>query len=155
LAKALSSILLDIGGSYVKSAVIESGKNNFENLRLYPTPEFIDDKSKKRVIPTEELLRVIDAAIEVQLQYKPEAKRIFTSGQMGGYVVKTKKGLDGLVKNNQFKVKTIYLKTLNICHSVSLLLLLFFFSLATLYYNVNYDFYTPSTYYTSHKLLFG
>jgi xylulokinase len=94
LAKVLSSILLDIGGSYIKSAIIESGKNNFENLRLYPTPEFIDDNSKKRVIPTEELLRVIDAAIEVQLQYKPEAKRIFTSGQMGGYVVKTEKGFE-------------------------------------------------------------
>ena len=50
-------------------------------------PRFVENESKRAVIPTTEFLNVIDQAIEIQREYKSNIDRIYVSGQMGGYVI--------------------------------------------------------------------
>lgn len=94
LKNPISSILLDIGGTYIKSAVIEYGQSHPENIKLFETPRFIPSESEYCTIPTEAFLNSIEQAIEVQRVYKPQVSRIYTSGQMGGYVLESKQGFE-------------------------------------------------------------
>jgi sugar (pentulose or hexulose) kinase len=94
LKNPISSVLLDIGGTYIKSAVIEFGQSHPENIQLFETPSFIPSESGRRTIPTEALLNSIEQAIEAQRLYKPQVSRIYTSGQMGGYVLEGKQGFE-------------------------------------------------------------
>jgi sugar (pentulose or hexulose) kinase len=94
LKNPISSILLDIGGTYIKSAVIEFGQSHPENIQLFETPSFIPSESGHRTIATEALLNSIEQAIEAQRLYKPQVSRIYTSGQMGGYVLEGKQGFE-------------------------------------------------------------
>lgn len=94
LKKAYSSILLDIGGTYIKSAVIENGSAHPQNLQRFRTPNFIPARNEYRVIPTQDLLNTIDQAISLQKSYKPEAHQIFICGQMGGYVLESNCGFE-------------------------------------------------------------
>lgn len=87
LNQAHISILLDFGGSYIKSAVVRRGRQELENILRFPTPPFLTNKEKFKVIPTENLLQVVNEAISEQLKFEPDASRIFISGQMGGYVI--------------------------------------------------------------------
>ena len=83
----VSSILLDIGGTYVKSAVLAQDQESPENIRKFSMPRFVENESKRAVIPTAEFLTVIDQAIEIQREYHSNIDRIYVSGQMGGYVI--------------------------------------------------------------------
>jgi len=94
LKNQISSILLDIGGTYIKSAVIEFGQSHPENIQLFETPSFIRSESEYRTIPTEALLNSIERAIETQRLYKPQVSRIYISGQMGGYVLESNHGFE-------------------------------------------------------------
>ena len=68
--------------------------SELQNIRFYPTPKFIDSNSNYRVIPTRDLLKVVDLAIAAQIKFSPEVSRIFTCGQMGGYVIKNNQGFE-------------------------------------------------------------
>ena len=81
-----SSILLDVGGSYIKSAVIRAHSSKIENVLRFQTPAFIDQNSLLKVIPTDTFLDIIEKAISAQKAFSIDANRIFTSGQMGGFV---------------------------------------------------------------------
>lgn len=94
LKNPISSILLDIGGTYIKSAVIEFGQSHPENILLFETPSFIPSESEYCTIPTEALLNTIEQAIEAQRLYKPQVSRIYTSGQMGGYLLESEQGFE-------------------------------------------------------------
>lgn len=114
LSNPISSILLDIGGTFIKSAVIEFGQAHPENIQLFETPSFTPSESEYRKIPTEALLKSIEQAIEAQRRYKPQVSRIYTSGQMGGYVLQSNQGFEivswqdtrsTLPMNNNFRVE--------------------------------------------------
>ena len=94
LKSQISSILLDIGGTYIKSAVIEFGQSHPENIQLFETPDFIPSEIGYCIIPTEDFLSTIELAVETQRLYKPEVSRIFISGQMGGYVLESNEGFE-------------------------------------------------------------
>ena len=83
----VSSILLDIGGTYVKSAVLGQDQESPQNIRKFSMPRFIKNESQRAVIPTVEFLSVIDQAIEIQRENLSNIDRIFISGQMGGFVI--------------------------------------------------------------------
>ena len=83
----VSSILLDIGGTYVKSAVLTQDQESPQNIRKFSMPRFIENESERAVIPTAEFLNVIDQAIEIQRDNQSNIDRIYISGQMGGYVI--------------------------------------------------------------------
>ena len=89
LKSANTSILLDIGGSYIKSATVRKLNSSLENISRIPTPSFVNSDSKFKVIPTSEFLSVVDQAIKFQLDFEPNSTRLFVSGQMGGYVVES------------------------------------------------------------------
>ncbi len=82
-----SSILLDIGGTYVKCAVVDKNQKHPQNIRKFNIPKFSENRSGKAVIPTKEFLTVIDKAIKIQMIKDLEPERIYVSGQMGGYVI--------------------------------------------------------------------
>ncbi len=83
----VSSILLDIGGTYVKSAVLTQDQESPQNIRKFSMPRFIENESERAVIPTAEFFSVINQAIEIQRENKLNIDRIYVSGQMGGYVI--------------------------------------------------------------------
>ncbi len=83
----VSSILLDVGGTYVKSAVLVQDQKSPQNIRRFSMPRFTKSESEVAVIPTAEFLAVIDQAIEIQKESQSNISRIFVSGQMGGYVI--------------------------------------------------------------------
>jgi len=83
----VSSILLDVGGTYVKSAVLVQDQKSPQNIRRFSIPKFTKSESEVAVIPTAEFLAVIDQAIEIQKESQSNINRIFLSGQMGGYVI--------------------------------------------------------------------
>ena len=89
-----SSILLDIGGTYIKSATIDKSQIHPTNVHHFETPKFKQNLLKNSVIPTLELLKVIDRAISIQKAFLPRSNRIFVSGQMGGYALQNKKGFE-------------------------------------------------------------
>jgi sugar (pentulose or hexulose) kinase len=89
-----SSILLDIGGTYIKSATIDKDQIHPTNVQHFDTPKFAQSMSRFCVIPTLELLKVIDGAINTQKAFLPKSNRIFVSGQMGGYVLQNKQGFE-------------------------------------------------------------
>jgi sugar (pentulose or hexulose) kinase len=82
-----SSILLDIGGTYVKSAVLVQDQESPQNIRKFSIPRFIESESERAVIPTAGLLTIVDQAIEIQKKSQSNIDRIYVSGQMGGYVI--------------------------------------------------------------------
>ncbi len=83
----VSSILLDVGGTYVKSAVLVQGQASPQNIRKFSIPRFIKSDSGRAVIPTTEFLTVVDQAIEIQKKSRSNISHIYVSGQMGGYVI--------------------------------------------------------------------
>jgi sugar (pentulose or hexulose) kinase len=83
----VSSILLDIGGTYVKSAVLVQDQESPQNIRKFSIPRFIESGTERAVIPTSQLLTVVDQAIESQKKSHSSIDRIYISGQMGGYVI--------------------------------------------------------------------
>ncbi len=83
----VSSLLLDIGGTYVKSAVLNQYQGSPQNVRKFSMPKFIENKSQRAVIPTVEFLTLIDHAIKIQRENTLNIDRIYVSGQMGGYVI--------------------------------------------------------------------
>ena len=94
LKPANTSILLDIGGSYIKSATVRKLNSSLENISRIPTPSFVNSESKFKVLPTSEFLSVVDQAIKFQLDFEPNATRLFVSGQMGGYVVESENSFE-------------------------------------------------------------
>lgn len=87
LKRRVSSILLDIGGTYVKSAVLTHDLESPQNIRKFSMPRFIENESERAVIPTAEFLSLIDQAIDIQRENQSNVDRIYVSGQMGGYVI--------------------------------------------------------------------
>ena len=83
----VSSILLDIGGTYVKSAVLVQEQESPRNITKFNMPRFIENESERAVIPTAEFLAVIDQAIAIQKESESNIDRIYVSGQMGGFVI--------------------------------------------------------------------
>jgi xylulokinase len=83
----VSSILLDIGGTYVKSAVLVQDQESPQNIRKFSMPRFIENESERAVIPTAEFIKVVDQAIAIQRENHSSIDRIYVSGQMGGYVI--------------------------------------------------------------------
>ena len=94
LKPANTSILLDIGGSYIKSATVRKQNSSLENISRIPTPSFVNSDSKLKVIPTSEFLSAVDQAIKFQLDFEPYSTRLFVSGQMGGYVVESENSFE-------------------------------------------------------------
>lgn len=87
LKRPASSILLDIGGTYLKSAVLVHDQESPINIRKFSMPRFTEEESERAVIPTAEFFSLIDQAIEIQRENYSNSNRIFVSGQMGGYVI--------------------------------------------------------------------
>jgi xylulokinase len=83
----VSSILLDIGGTYIKSALLLQDQESPKNIRKFHIPKFKECQSYRAVIPTTEFLSVIDQAIEIQKNSGSNINNIYVSGQMGGYVI--------------------------------------------------------------------
>ena len=116
LNQANISILLDFGGSFIKSAVVQRGRRELENILTFPTPPFLANHEKLKVIPVNALIRVIDEAIGGQAKFAPKASRIFISGQMGGYVILNDQEFEviswqderALLEANSEKYRSIY-----------------------------------------------
>ncbi len=87
LKHPLSSILLDVGGTYIKSALLFQDQESPQNIRKFNIPKFIESESDRAVIPTAEFLAVIDQAIQIQKNSDSNIGSIYVSGQMGGYVI--------------------------------------------------------------------
>ncbi len=87
LKRPASSILLDIGGTYLKSAVLVHDQESPINIRKFSMPRFTEEESERAVIPTAEFFSLIDQAIEIQKENYSNSNRIYVSGQMGGYVI--------------------------------------------------------------------
>ena len=87
LKHPVSSILLDVGGTYIKSAILFQDQESPQNIRKFNIPRFIESESDRAVIPTAEFLTVIDQAIEIQKNSDSNIESIYVSGQMGGYVI--------------------------------------------------------------------
>ena len=83
----VSSILLDIGGTYIKSAILFQDQESPQNIRKFNIPRFIESESDRSIIPTAEFLTVVDQAIEIQKNSDSNIESIYVSGQMGGYVI--------------------------------------------------------------------
>ena len=87
LLAAPDSILLDIGGSYIKSASTLSGSQVLQNVCRFETPPFLSTQGFKREIEVSELDTVVRRALRIQHENFPKAHQILISGQMGGYVI--------------------------------------------------------------------
>lgn len=116
-----SSILLDIGGTYLKSAVLVHDQESPINIRKFSMPKFTENESERAVIPTAEFFSLIDQAIEIQRENYPNTDRIYVSGQMGGYVIEEsgrfeivswqdKRSLESKYERDKFELE-LWLKT--------------------------------------------
>jgi xylulokinase len=90
---AVGFILLDIGGSYVKTCTVESGSEELRNFEKIDTPRFCSETGFSREISERELIEVISVSIKRQKAYYRNSKRILVSGQMGGF----RQGIGNLV----------------------------------------------------------
>ncbi len=82
-----SSILLDIGGTYIKTAALGKNQDSPTNIRKFKVPRFIENGSGRAIIPTSEFLDSIEEAIKFQLESNFLPEQIYVSGQMGGFVI--------------------------------------------------------------------
>lgn len=80
-------VLLDIGGSYIKSATSDSA-GNLSNVVRFPVPSFLSSQDKEREISLFELSSACSEAINFQfLKLNEKPKGILVSGQMAGYAI--------------------------------------------------------------------
>jgi len=117
----VSSILLDVGGTYLKSAVLVQDQESPKNIRKFSMPRFAENESDRAVIPTVEFFSLIDQAIEIQRENHSKIDRIYVSGQMGGYVIEEsgrfeivswqdKRSLESKYEKDKFELE-LWLKT--------------------------------------------
>lgn len=92
LLAAPDSILLDVGGSYIKSASTLSGSQVLQNVCRIETPPFLSTQGFNREIAASELDVAVRRALRIQYEKFPKAYRILISGQMGGYVIDGRRG---------------------------------------------------------------
>jgi xylulokinase len=80
-------ILIDIGGTDIKSATVQPGSKNLENLTKIPFPKFIESKSLYREIDPEELLRVVKNLLDNQFLKVDVILGVLISGQMACWTI--------------------------------------------------------------------
>jgi sugar (pentulose or hexulose) kinase len=78
-------ILLDIGGSYIKSCTLRRGTKELLNLRKFDMPPFISLLDEKREIHAHDFTHAIFNAVAIQKKFHSESTEILVSGQMGGF----------------------------------------------------------------------
>jgi len=79
-------ILLDVGGSYIKSCTVEKDGQDLRNFHRVAIPPFTTLMGLSREISLIEFNKSIAAAIRIQQQYSPRAREILISGQMGCFL---------------------------------------------------------------------
>ncbi len=79
----MSSLLLDLGGSYIKTATVSAGSFQLENVTRWPMPELQTENLQRRVLRVKQLRPLIDLAVNEALRLDQTIRRIFISGQMG------------------------------------------------------------------------
>ncbi len=78
-------ILLDIGGSYIKSCTLRRGTRELLNLQKFDMPPFISLFNEKREIHAHDFTQAIFNAVAIQKKFHLESTEILVSGQMGGF----------------------------------------------------------------------
>jgi sugar (pentulose or hexulose) kinase len=79
-------ILLDVGGSYIKSCTVEKDGQDLRNFHRVTIPPFTTLMGLSREISLIEFNKSIAEAIRIQQQYCPRAREILISGQMGCFL---------------------------------------------------------------------
>jgi hypothetical protein len=82
---AADFILLDIGGSYLKTCTVEKGSQELRNIEIVDTPRFISEADNRREISENSLNTAVANAIRSQKSYSRKPAGILISGQMGGF----------------------------------------------------------------------
>jgi len=89
----MSSLLLDIGGTFIKSCVSDESSIRPKSFRRHKMPELGGKSPLNLEIPKSPLLKLINREIEFQIFQNTDIKRIFLSGQMGCWTIE---GLESL-----------------------------------------------------------
>ena len=90
--KSARYILLDIGGTDVKTAVTDVGGLTLKNLRRAEVPEFLKLKDEFKEIDPAALLSVVENEISWQLQHSNEILGILVSSQMASWILTDRNG---------------------------------------------------------------
>jgi sugar (pentulose or hexulose) kinase len=83
--EAAGFILLDIGGTYIKSCNVEVGSQELRDIKTCYIPAFSSHLGPEREISWSSFSRVISSAVGDQKKKSPKSKSILISGQMGGF----------------------------------------------------------------------
>lgn len=89
--KPASFILLDIGGTDIKSAVVYAGENKINDLRRISFPKFLSLDSAYKEIDSGELLALAEAEIDWHLKRNKNIEAILLSGQMACWKISNSK----------------------------------------------------------------
>jgi xylulokinase len=79
-------LLIDVGGTFIKSAVVE-GSGNIEDVRIAPTPSFISTSSTNREIDPRLLVESVKNLANLSIKSHLGIDQVYLSGQMGSYVI--------------------------------------------------------------------
>ena len=79
-------ILLDVGGSYIKSCTVEKDGQDLRNFHRLTIPPFTTLTGLSREISLIEFNKSIAETIRIQQQFCPGAREILISGQMGCFL---------------------------------------------------------------------
>lgn len=87
-----SFILLDIGGTDVKTAIAQTGRADLENLRRTKIPSFLELEEEIKEIDPTRLLSLVKNEISHQLLLNPNVVGILVSSQMACWILIGKNG---------------------------------------------------------------
>lgn len=79
-------LLIDVGGTYIKAAVVE-GSGSIFDVRIIPTPSFTSTSSSIREINPHLLLTGVKYLANELIKQHLRIDSVLISGQMGGYVI--------------------------------------------------------------------
>lgn len=88
---------VDLGASFIKSAVLEPHGDGLRDVRRIPFPAFIAGSPRFREADAENIARLVRNEIDARLKALPECGGIVMSGQMHGLVLM---GTDGAALSN-------------------------------------------------------
>lgn len=83
----MSFIGIDLGGTFIKGAILDADLGQLRHIRRRPFPEFESIESLERVVSPEKVLRSLHDLLDELFLLSPDCEGIFLCGQMHALVM--------------------------------------------------------------------
>jgi sugar (pentulose or hexulose) kinase len=82
----MSFIGIDLGGTFIKSAILDVDSIQIKHARRHPFPDFEPGPAYERVVSPEKILSAFHALLDEMLLLEPTCEGLLLSGQMHGMI---------------------------------------------------------------------